>query len=159
MDKPELRKKHKALRLNMSAPDVADKSLVICRKLYDKVDWPKIKNLHIYKPFSRLNEVNTAELLARVRSEHPVIDIVAAGSSKNASFPNQRFDLVIVPVLAFDKDNYRLGWGGGWYDRFLAGQPQALKIGLCFQNGFVEGGLPHEPHDIALDKIVTETGL
>jgi 5-formyltetrahydrofolate cyclo-ligase len=68
----------------------------------------------------------------------------------------EKFDLILVPCLAFDKDNYRLGWGGGFYDRFLAAQPKALKIGLCYQNGFVKEGLTHQPHDIPLDKIITE---
>jgi len=38
----------------------------------------------------------------------------------------------------------------------LAGQPRAFKVGLCFQNGFIEQGLPRESHDIPLDKIITE---
>jgi 5,10-methenyltetrahydrofolate synthetase len=68
------------------------------------------------------------------------------------------FDAVIVPMLGFDpRTLHRLGYGGGYYDRFLAAQPAAHKIGVCYEIGKVEG-LPNEPHDIPLDMIITELG-
>jgi 5,10-methenyltetrahydrofolate synthetase len=78
---------------------------------------------------------------------------------KKSKPPTSKFDLIIIPCLAFDGDLCRLGWGGGWYDRFLAGQPEAMKIGLAYQNSLVEAGLPREAHDIPLDKIITESGI
>lgn len=68
---------------------------------------------------------------------------------------NKQYDLIIVPIVGFDKDNYRLGLGGGWYDRFLADQPRAQTIGLAYTLCEVDI-LPHESHDISLDKIITE---
>ena len=67
-------------------------------------------------------------------------------------------DLVVVPLLAFDRDGRRLGQGGGYYDRAL----EALKAqGEVFVLGLAYGGqetanLPHEAHDQALDAILTE---
>jgi 5-formyltetrahydrofolate cyclo-ligase len=67
-------------------------------------------------------------------------------------------DLVVVPLLAFDRDGRRLGQGGGYYDRAL----EALKLqGEVFVLGLAYGGqetanLPHEAHDQALDAILTE---
>jgi 5-formyltetrahydrofolate cyclo-ligase len=65
------------------------------------------------------------------------------------------FDVIIVPMLGFDTSLQRIGWGGGYYDKFLATQPKAKKIGVCYSIGEVER-IPAEPHDIPLDMIMTE---
>jgi 5-formyltetrahydrofolate cyclo-ligase len=68
-------------------------------------------------------------------------------------------DAGIVPGLAFTPDGHRLGQGGGWYDRFLAGvRDDCLTIGVAFAAQLVES-LPVEPHDVTLDVIVTEAGI
>ena len=62
----------------------------------------------------------------------------------------------IVPGLAFTPDGRRLGYGGGWYDRLLAAAgPGSLKIGVAHDFQLVRD-LPDEPHDIRLDRIVTD---
>lgn len=62
----------------------------------------------------------------------------------------------IVPGLAFTEDGARLGYGGGWYDRLLAGSSAAsLKIGVAYGFQMVPE-LPCEPHDIPLDRVVTD---
>ena len=66
-------------------------------------------------------------------------------------------DVVLVPVVAYDRWLYRLGYGRGYYDRFLR-RVRAHRIGLAFSVQAVER-LPHEPHDIALDAIITEAGV
>jgi 5-formyltetrahydrofolate cyclo-ligase len=68
-------------------------------------------------------------------------------------------DVVIVPGVAFTPDGARLGQGGGWYDRFLAGvRPDCTSIGVGFDAQVVDM-LPTEPHDVALDGVVTESGV
>jgi len=69
-------------------------------------------------------------------------------------FPAQ-IDLIIVPLLAADKENYRLGFGGGYYDRYLK-QFQGDTIGICFKEQLSPVPLPHEAHDIPLKKILNE---
>jgi 5-formyltetrahydrofolate cyclo-ligase len=65
-------------------------------------------------------------------------------------------DVVIVPGLAFTVDGDRLGQGGGWYDRFLSNtRAGCTTIGVGFDMQVV-GSLPTEPHDIALDYVVTD---
>ena len=60
----------------------------------------------------------------------------------------------IIPGLAFTRDGKRLGYGGGWYDRFLASAPKdAVKIGVAYSFQILDD-LPAEPHDIALTGIV-----
>lgn len=66
-------------------------------------------------------------------------------------------DLVITPLVAFDRRGYRLGQGGGYYDRTFAVLDQALRIGLAFAGQEVDE-LPTEPHDIRLHGILTENG-
>lgn len=68
-----------------------------------------------------------------------------------------RIDLVVVPGLAFDRRGQRIGWGGGYYDRFLAQVP-AVKIGLCY-DALVLDCIPGEPHDVPVDLVVAETAI
>ncbi|HZP91000.1 MAG TPA: 5-formyltetrahydrofolate cyclo-ligase [Actinomycetota bacterium] len=65
-------------------------------------------------------------------------------------------DAVIVPGLAFDRRGYRVGYGGGFYDRFLpllrAGAP---RVGVCFSLQLVEE-VPHGPADVPVELVVTQ---
>ena len=62
----------------------------------------------------------------------------------------------VVPGLAFTKNGNRLGYGGGWYDRLLASASKwAHKIGVAHEFQIVDN-LPHEPHDIKMDAVVTD---
>ncbi len=155
--KEELRDSYKRRRAAMSREDVESRSQAIGQRLLGEISFSGVKKISTYKPMNKLNEVNTLLFSSKIQNLHPGINISFVSTDKNQDIPKQNFELIIVPVLAFDKDRHRLGWGGGFYDRFLAEQPHALKIGLCFQTGFVAGGLPHETHDISLDKIITET--
>ena len=68
-----------------------------------------------------------------------------------------RPDLLLVPLLAFDAHGHRLGYGGGFYDRTLA-LLKVPAIGIAYAGQEV-ASLPREPHDMALDMIVTEQGV
>lgn len=68
-------------------------------------------------------------------------------------------DAVIVPGLAFDRGGGRLGYGAGYYDRFLGGlRPAALTIGLCFIEQVVER-VPCEDHDRHVTMVVSGSGV
>lgn len=70
-------------------------------------------------------------------------------------------DLLLVPLLAFDDEGYRLGYGGGFYDRTLAQLRAAgpvVALGLAFAGQQVEA-VPREPVDERLDAVVTERGI
>lgn len=62
-------------------------------------------------------------------------------------------DLVIVPGLAFDSDRYRIGYGGAYYDTFLAKYPDAHKVGIFYPFQKVEH-VPREDHDLQLDDLL-----
>lgn len=68
----------------------------------------------------------------------------------------QEVDLVIVPGLAFDEEGYRLGYGAGYYDRFLTKlSPECIKLALAYEFQLISK-VPREPHDIPVDMILTE---
>ncbi len=67
----------------------------------------------------------------------------------------EAFDLIVVPVVAFDRRGYRIGFGGGYYDRFLAGT-SALKVGLAYDFQRLDE-VPSGPQDQRLDRVFTET--
>ena len=74
--------------------------------------------------------------------------------SETKSVDHEEIDLVVVPGLAYSKNGYRLGFGGGYYDRFLANY-QGNTLSLAFQKQLV-AELPVENHDLAVEKIITE---
>lgn len=63
------------------------------------------------------------------------------------------YDLIIVPGLAVDKQNYRLGYGGGYYDNFLVHHSDALRVGIYYPFQLMEE-VPREQHDVALDQVI-----
>ena len=67
-----------------------------------------------------------------------------------------RPDVCVLPMLAADKACRRLGYGGGYYDRYLSQREfRGVKVGVCYAHQLVET-LPVEPHDVAMDCVVTE---
>ena len=65
-------------------------------------------------------------------------------------------DLVIVPGMAFTRAGWRLGYGGGYYDRLLAERPHALAMGVCF-HALLLDDIPCGPYDLPVDHLVTES--
>lgn len=81
--------------------------------------------------------------------------ILEPRQSLRTPFCMDDLDLVIVPGLAFDRSNYRLGRGKGYYDRFLArlnDRTQVWGLGFDFQ---ILDAIPHARHDIQLDRVIT----
>ena len=71
----------------------------------------------------------------------------------------REIDAAVIPGSVFDIQGGRLGYGGGYYDRFLVNDaPQAKRIGLAFEMQVVEK-VPVEPHDQPLDILITEKGI
>ncbi len=66
-------------------------------------------------------------------------------------------DVVLLPCLGFTREGYRLGYGGGYFDRWLAAHPGVTAIGLAWSVG--ECGFVVEPHDQALPIVITEREL
>lgn len=71
---------------------------------------------------------------------------------KPVEFPKEKLDFVIAPGIAFDKEGFRLGYGKGYYDRFLS-NISPFKLGVC-QKEFYLDSLPHDEYDIKMDSIL-----
>lgn len=133
------------------------------------------KTIHAYLPMGK--EINIAPLIATLLKNdlqvitpktlpkrklqnlilHSLNDVESGvfGTKhpSNSSEYSGSFDLIIVPGLAYDKNNYRLGYGGGYYDNFLIHHPNALKVGVFYPFQLVEK-VPIEKHDLQLDRIL-----
>ena len=153
--KPELRRELLARRRALSPEEVAAASSVVLEQLQQTVDWYSVRSVHVYRSVADWSELNTSELVAWLADQWPDIELVQPTLSKDQPFPEQQFDLILVPALGFDRDNNRLGLGGGWYDRFVAQQPQAQKIGVAYAWALVEDGVPVEPWDMGLDRVIS----
>ena len=78
-----------------------------------------------------------------------------------ASAPEVEPDVLLVPLLAFDRAGYRLGYGGGFYDATLAmlrAKKTITAIGVAY-SGQEVADVPHEAHDMKLDYVMTEKGI
>ncbi len=69
--------------------------------------------------------------------------------------PREEIDVIIVPAAVWGADGYRVGYGGGYYDRFLAGAPRVARVGLGLEVQVVPS-VPHGPQDLQVDVLVTE---
>lgn len=67
----------------------------------------------------------------------------------------EKIDIIIIPGVGFDRNGNRLGYGKGYYDRFLPLCKKALKIGLCFSEQLIDE-IQTEPHDQKVDLIITD---
>jgi len=126
----------------------------------------KPRKILLYKPLK--DEVDISPVLEFVQKINIEIflpkkindhwGIIAVDSNKFYNqineIPFEKNDICIIPGLAFDQRGYRLGRGGGTYDRYLK-ESSCLKIGMCFKFQLVEK-LPNEDHDVRMDKIICE---
>lgn len=168
ISKAELRKELKQARLALTVEDRQAKSLSICQKL-EQLDWSKIRTLHCFEPIEQLGEVDVTPLFNYLKIKQPQTLVYVTKLiddhwqlvhlyNQHDTIPTQ-FDAIIIPMLGFDPKNlHRIGYGGSYYDKLLASQPAAQKIGVCFELGKFDK-LPVEPHDISLNLIITESSV
>ena len=80
------------------------------------------------------------------------------GIEEPLSSGDEPCEVVFAPLLAADGDGYRLGYGGGYYDRYFARRPSALRVGLCYE-AQIARSLPREAGDMPLHAVITEAGI
>jgi len=76
----------------------------------------------------------------------------------SVSFPKEKIDIVIIPAIAYDTKKNRLGYGAGYYDRFLA-DFKGVKVGFCFKEMLTSEKIPVNKFDIKVDIIITDYGI
>jgi 5-formyltetrahydrofolate cyclo-ligase len=162
-EKAALREKLREARFNLDSAERTLKSRIICQRLKDLLDWSKVRSVHYFEPMRHLQEVDLGDFVVWLEDNCLNTQLFTPKligtqwqmvSIKDKPAPGQ-FDVIIVPMLGFDETLNRIGYGGGYYDAFLATQPKAKKIGVCFEIGKVKK-IPTVGHDLPVDKIVTE---
>ncbi len=182
--KKQIRQQVRRLRTTgLTQAGLRAKSKIIVQQCINNIPWQKLKTVHTYIPITKLNEVDTWPLITYLRSYQPHIQtftsivgpdkslivvqldsetevdtkqLAMTGSKSSIAHYSGAIDLIIVPMMAFDRQGNRIGYGQGYYDRFLARYPNAHLLGLCFELGFVRAGIPAEDHDIRMHRIITE---
>lgn len=180
MTKSELRRKYKVLRKSLSLDQADDFSLAIANQLLQLDIWDK-SFFHIFLSIEEQKEVNTEYILnilagkdknivisksnfknlslthylltdsTRIKKNHYNIPEPIEGIEINSS----QIEVVFVPLLVFDKKGNRIGYGKGFYDRFLSNcKPETIKIGLSFFEAETEV-FETDDNDISLDYCVT----
>ena len=170
LTKEDLRKQMIIVRKNIQNKNKL--STVIVNKIFDLDIYQKSKTIALYN--SLKSEVDTSilisELVNKVILLPKVINnkIIFVKIDKNTKYKKSRIgvlepigneylgniDLIIVPGVAFDKKKNRLGFGMGYYDRYLNNK-NIYKIGICFHEQLLDD-IPNEIHDIKMDLILTE---
>ena len=185
-EKKEQRKRFAAIRSAFSPEERSEKDAKIVAILKAWIEEKNIQKVFLFKAFR--DEPDLTELCCKVPHLDvglPVIDRVSPGEMVFMQFhPGQTTTfnkygieepdgslhlrlhpdsktLIVVPALAVDKTGVRLGYGGGYYDRYLAHLPKEIEpilVSAVYAPLFVSQ-LPHESHDRRIDYVVTELAL
>ena len=184
--KKEFRKKVINLRKEKDKDFIKQNSDIITDKLLNLDCIKNAKNIMLYLDFN--NEVSTYSLIKKLLNLGKIVSSPITLKEERKLIPSQITDLkngiqygaynirepkpecspainikdldvVIVPAVAYDKSCYRLGYGGGFYDRFLENlRKDAVTIGIAFDLQIFDE-VPKEAHDAQLDYIVTESRI
>ncbi|MDR6564869.1 MULTISPECIES: 5-formyltetrahydrofolate cyclo-ligase [unclassified Arcicella] len=161
MNKSALRKHYLAQRKALGQESITEKSQAICDLFFQHFNLSTIEYLHIFLPIIRHHEINTFLIIDRIQQEFPHVQLVVPKSipetnemehflyDKSQLVENKwgipepiptipvlpiDISMVIVPLLIFDIAGNRVGYGKGFYDRFLKQcAPDLITIGLCLE--------------------------
>lgn len=176
-EKEKIRRRILKLRDGLSSEEREEKSKQIKKKLFALFEFRAAKTIFFYA--AKGNEVETKGMIEESLSSGkkvglPIVKGKEIFFSRTFNYgkllpstfgilePEEehpisldRVDLIIVPGIIFDSQGNRIGFGRGFYDRFLKKIPDAFKIGLAFELQILET-IPKISTDIPVDKIVTE---
>lgn len=179
-DKKNLRKRIQDKLSTITKQDYEHYSYMIAKKLYEETLWQEATTIGI--TVSKMPEVDTYQIIRKAWDEGKKV-VIPKCSPKNKTMEfrtltafNQlesvyygllepkpgmtegvtpdEIDLLIVPGLAYTRRRFRLGFGGGYYDRFLK-MYNGRTISLAFHMQLVED-IPVEEHDLPVEKIITD---
>ena len=163
----------------MSASDVQVLSRQVMARLTAQVMFTDAAIVSCY--VSAGNEVDTHELIQEMLRQNKAVvlprvvdqalewhylrnwaDLRTGAFNVLEPMPDEPFaqspNVIVAPGVAYTRDGWRLGQGGGYYDRYLAANPNVPVFGLCYGWQVVDD-LPTEPHDRAVDVVVTESAV
>ncbi len=171
--KQQIREEMTLRRASLSDDDVSEAGAKVMRNLFSDEEFLKVESVGFY--YSMKGEISTKEMiertlkfgktiyLPRIRTgeiafcEFEGFESLAAGQlgiMEPLGETEEVPELLVVPGLAFDLEMYRLGFGKGYYDKYLA-KHDVYSIGVCYEWQVVPK-LPREKHDMRMDKIIAE---
>ena len=186
MTKDQIRKIYLAKRLQLSEGEFQMLNRKVTDYFFTSVDLSFVSVLHTFLPIEKQREVNTWNIIDRVRREFPNVRISVPKVNNQTSIidsyyfeglhqlekntwgvpepkqgiptPAEKVNAVLVPLLGFDPKGNRVGYGRGFYDKFLGIlNPDCLKIGLSLFPP-VEKIQDVQPYDIPLNVVITPNG-
>lgn len=182
LDKKSLRKKVLENRSKLSKENILEYSEIIANKLYEMDFYKNAKRIMAFISFKdeihthdiiktsidkgksivvpitvpETRELKVSELRDFSELEMGYYDILTPKKEFIRLVDPNTIDLILVPGVVFAKDGYRIGYGGGYYDRFLSKlDKRVMKIGLAFDLQITDR-VPTESFDIPVDLIITE---
>lgn len=179
-DKAELRKEFLDKRNRLEAKYLIDKSLIIQNKFLNSSFYKEYKTICIYLDFK--SEVKTNRIVEKALSDGKevyvpkvngdIMEFYQIDSSteyhtnkfkirepnvNSKKFQSTNFpSIFIVPGVVFSKDCFRIGYGGGYYDKWIAKNPNNTYIGFAYDFQVIDSFKP-EKYDRKIDYIITET--
>lgn len=175
MDKKQLRKTIRERKQAMTPADVEEKSRILGEKFAASEAYKSAKTIYGYLPYNQ--EVRTVPMLQRALldgkrvavpkvygevmkfiylDDFSQIEKGYAGIPEpvaDSPFADDPTALVLMPGLAFDPQGHRVGYGGGFYDRFLAAEPNHPTLALCYDFQVLPQ-LETEAFDIPVDTVL-----
>lgn len=178
MDKKALRREIGEKKRAMTVEEIENKSRILAEKLYETKQYKTAKSLYAYLSFNQ--EVRTNPIIERAWADGKRVAVPKVVGdnmvfiwidSFDGLAPQGVFDimepigdgpvagdetaLVLMPGLAFDPLGHRVGYGGGYYDRFLEREPNHPLVALCYDFQLFDH-LETDPHDIPVDAVITD---
>ena len=175
MDKAQLRKEIKEKKRAMTEADICQRSRRLCEKFLQSQAYRNAKTIYGYLPYNQ--EVRTWDVLLQAIRDGKRIAVpkvygdemkfiyITDFSQINTGYcgipepiadepiANDPTALVLMPGLAFDREGHRIGYGGGFYDRFLSDEPNHPTLALCYDFQ-IRDSLPTEEFDIPVDTVI-----
>ncbi len=187
MNKAAWRKQARAWRAALAPDEAARRSQQIATQWLTHTDLRTIRALHVFLPIPGKGEVDTWPLIRRLWQHHPKLRLVTSRADLDAGtlthfclmpdtvlqpnawgvpepvgavpFPVTDIDTVLVPLLICDGRGHRVGYGKGFYDRFLAQcRADVRRVGLSHFPA-VGAIADVQPTDVPLDRLVTPDGV
>lgn len=175
MNKKELRKAIRQRKRAMTEEEIRERSESLARKFLETEAYRTAKSVYGYLPYNQ--EVRTVPILEQALREGKAVAVpkcygdemrfiwlqdLTAVEKSPMGIPEPTADgpvaddetaLVLMPGVAFDKEGHRIGYGGGYYDKFLAREGKHPTVALCYDFQVVDC-LETEEFDIPVDQVL-----
>jgi 5-formyltetrahydrofolate cyclo-ligase len=186
MTKDQVRKIYLQKRIGLSEAEFRQLNQKLADTFFSSIDLSSVKVLHTFLPIEKQKEVNTWLIIERLKKDFKNIRVAVPRINNQTSMldnfyfegmdqlekntwgilepkqgipvPTEQLSIVLVPLLGFDKFGNRVGYGRGFYDKFLATCPPTCeKIGLSLFPALnaIEG---MGPNDLPMSKVITPQG-